>query len=594
MKWKTMVFPGMKRLAAIHAAGILFLAFLPAARATDVKGIPEITNGELMAAAYIAAEFDRLGLDPAGDEGSYFQNFTLPRGFTARPDTSLEALRGRRTVRFVFGKEIYPLPSSAAGAAEGEAVFAGYGISAPDLGYDDYADVDVRGKVVIVLRGIPNSRSSKNPFSTPAAQRRYGTFKAKQDTAAGLGAAGMVLVNDPAHFSNRSKDVLVTSSSRGQGTLPCLHATCRAGRRLLSGTGLSLDRIQKRIDGRPAPYSRALKGLTLRLRASLEMKKLYVRNVMGRLRAESPDRKDEVIIVGAHFDHIGRGEFGSMGGPKAKGQVHNGADDNASGSAAVMELAGYLKPRARELKRDVLFVCFTAEEMGLLGSHHYVETPVTPLEKTAAMINLDMVSYLSRTGRLLVYGTGTSPPFDEILRDANSAFHIKVKPVEGVGSGRSDHYPFYQKGIPVLFFFTGLHKNYHRPTDDVKYLDKRGFEKVVRLAGNTILALASLEERPTFTRAAETGVDTGPYLGIGLESREGGVYVASLKRGSPADRGGIRKGDRILEVNSRSVESVPLFYALWSGILPGTKVEFQVRRRGRVRTLRIQLKRGAP
>jgi Zn-dependent M28 family amino/carboxypeptidase len=254
-----------------------------------------------------------------------------------------------------------------------------------------------------------------------------------------------------------------------------------------------------------------------------------------------------------------------------------------------MEIAGYLRARVEELRRDVLFICFSAEEMGLLGSRHYVDAPIFPLEKTAAMVNLDMVSYLGNTGSLEVYGTGTAPTFKALLQVVNRESRIKIKEIEGVGRGASDHYPFYQKGLPVMFFITGLHKRYHRPTDDWKYMDKRGFEKVVQFAGDIAFDLAAVKDRPIFTPTTEGGLESGPYLGVILENREDGVYVSQVARGSPADRGGLREDDRLVELNDNEIDTLALFYGMWAGVSPGDRVSFQVRRSGRLRTVRIRL-----
>lgn len=558
----------------------------------DLQGREAGTDGALQAAAYIAAEFERLGLKPVGDEGTYFQSFSLPKGFEALPGTKLIAKKGRKTSLYELEDDLYPLFCSAAGEVEAGAVFAGYGLSAPDLGYDDYDGLDVKGKVVVVLRGVPGSQSKKNPFRTPAVMRRFGAFKSKQDTAAGLGAAALVVVNDPENHSSKREDKLVRRGDEAdQGTIPCLHMRYAAASKMLAGTGVSLVKAQKYIDSRLKPRSEVMDKLTIKLTADLETKKLAVRNVVGLLEAQAPEKKDEIIVVGAHFDHIGLGRFGSLGGSKARGQVHNGADDNASGTAGVMEIAGYLKPMAGELKRSVLFIAFTAEEMGLLGSRHYVDHPVIPLGKTAAMINLDMISYLGKMGKLNIYGTGTAPSFEKTLSGLVKRSRVKTKLIEGVGRGASDHYPFYKKSLPALFFITGLHKNYHRPSDDVKNMDKKGFEKVAKLAGELALALATAENRPVFTPTTEGALEGGPFLGIAVEDKENGIFVAEVAKGSPAAKSRLREGDQIVEVNDREVRTVSVFYGLWSGVTPGEKVTFVLRRSGKLRTVKVHLKK---
>jgi hypothetical protein len=554
----------------------------------DLEGRAAGSPGAALAAEYIAAEFERLGLRPVGDGDTFYQRFTVPREQQAAPETTLVAKVGASKLTFRFERDIYPLPPSARGEVEGEAVFAGYGVSAPDLGYDDYAGLDVRGKVVIVLRGVPGAGEGKGPFLEGGADRQYGSFRAKLDLAATLGATGLVVVNDPARHARRSDDVLVQSSSRTQGTIPALQMTHAAGRKLFSKAGLSIARVQRQIDVTLEPVSEPLDKLVIEMKAALEGRDLEVRNVAGLLPSTAQDRIDEVIVIGAHFDHVGRGEFASMGGSKARGEVHNGADDNASGTSAVLELAGFFAPRAEELRRDILFVAFTAEEMGLLGSKQYVGSPLVPLAKTAAMINLDMVGTY-KSGGLQVYGAGSSPVFEPLLTKAGQAARLKVRPIRSVGPGNSDHYPFYQKGIPALFFFTGLHKNYHRPSDDWRTIDARGIEKVVQLAAEIALELVDGEARPLFTPTEEGGLEAGPYLGVTVAERNGDVVVADVARGSPAAKLGIRKDDRIVEVNDQEVTSVTIFYGIWAEVGEEDRVSLVLSRDGRVRTLRFKL-----
>jgi len=200
------------------------------------------------------------------------------------------------------------------------------------------------------------------------------------------------------------------------------------------------------------------------------------------------------------------------------------------------------------------------------------------------------VGYLAKTGSLNVYGMGTSPDFEKLIKEANRSFRVKIKEGKGT-SGRSDHYPFYKKGLPFFFFITGLHKNYHRPEDDWKLLDKKGFAKVAGLAGQVAMELAMVEAKPVFTPVSEGSLDTGPYLGISIENREGAIFVSDVAKKSPASRGGLKKDDQILEVGERETKSVSIFYGVWAGVREGTKVSFLVRRSGRLRTVRVTLKK---
>jgi len=324
--------------------------------------------------------------------------------------------------------------------------------------------------------------------------------------------------------------------------------------------------------------------------SALEAKRLPVRNVCARLRAPG-DTQDprETLLLGAHFDHIGRGEYGSLAGSKGRGTVHNGADDNASGTAMVLELARCLAGRRESLRRDVLFVLFTGEELGLLGSKHYVEHPVVPLAQTVAMLNFDMVGRLEG-GTLQIGGTGTSPVFPEILDEKNRSLRIKTQYNPG-GQAPSDNAAFYEKHVPVLFFFTGLHGDYHRPDDDWKEVDRKGMARIATLAAEVCLELATREARPTFTQADGSALSTGPHLGVVIEQRDDGVYVIGVEAGSPAAQAGFEVGDRIEEFEGVPVASASDFAEAHSRAKPRSRVTITVRRGTRLIELEPKLGR---
>jgi len=466
------------------------------------------------------------------------------------------------------------------------AVFAGYGISAPMYGYADYEKIDAEDKIVIVLRGVPGGQ--QGPFANRRAVRTHGTFKSKQDTAAGLGAKGLIIINDPANHGSKKKDVLEAGRSESQGSIPFIHMTYKAGAKLLSRTGVSLGRLQSKIDKAKRPSSKEIPELIVEMNAGIDPIKLDVRNVIGRLKAGAPDRKDEVVAVGAHFDHVGLGEFGSRGGSKARGEVHNGADDNASGTAAVIEIAAYLSTHREELKRDVIFAAFTAEEMGLHGSAHYVNKPVSPLANTVAMVNLDMIGRMTKS-KLNIGGVGTSPVFKELVEKLNrETVRLKLTLSPG-GRAPTDSNSFYLKEIPVLFFNTGLHKDYHLPSDDTRSIDKRGAEKVTLLAAEVTRHLAMVDDRPPFARADSGGFHSGPHLGLTVSQRADGVSVTGVEKKSPAARAGFRTDDMILEFEGQEVRTSADFYGIKAQCPPGKRVAIVIRRGGRARTLKVKL-----
>jgi hypothetical protein len=306
------------------------------------------------AADLIASEFARMGLAPAGDDASFFQRFTIPKGMKVLPATSLSGTDATgKTVAFDLDGEFVPADGSAKGDVTAEAVFAGYGIRADDLSYDDYDGIDAKGKVVVVLRHAPAWEDRKSPFAAPDAQRRYAALQAKREAAAGAGAAALVIVNDPASSSTRDKDDLRPPGGGAVGAIPVVQVAWRAKTRLLDLLGTGLVRRQQQIDAKVRPMSEALAGVRIRVNCALEPEVRNVRNVVGLLAPAAPAGtpgaagaaapRVETIVVGAHYDHIGVGDFGSLGG--GPGKVHHGADDNASGTAAVVEIAEWLAAR---------------------------------------------------------------------------------------------------------------------------------------------------------------------------------------------------------------------------------------------------------
>lgn len=564
----------------------------------DLEGREAGTAGCDQAADWIAAEFLRLGLEPVGGESGYFQPFTSPKGTRVLASTSLEADDATgKTSTFALGEEFAPIDVSAAGDVTGPAVFVGYGISAPDMGYDDYAGIDARGKVAVALRYAPRHEDARrSPFAPPDVMMRVGTFSAKADAAAAHGALALIVVNGSG--GPKSDDELRPAGGSTTGKLPVVHMTWRAARKLGTRIGIPFTRRQRAIDGKLAPESEECPGSVLRVRVDLQPDVRHMKNVVGLLRPDGaavtggagPEagRARETIVIGAHYDHVGRGHFGSLA--TADGVIHNGADDNASGTTALLEIAGHLASRRSDLRRRVLFLAFSGEELGLLGSKHYVRSPLVPLADTVAMLNLDMVGRLDKN-RLFVGGTGTSPVWPEMIERLNKEtgrFELTAWPG---GKAPSDHASFYEADKPVLFFFTGLHSDYHRPSDDWETLEYAGLERIARFAAQVALDVSALAERPQFTRCDAGGFTVGPYSGIAVEQREDGVYVAHVDKKSPAQQAGFKAGDRIVAWGGAAVADTNRYNDLASKAQPGDKVDVDVLREGRARTLKLKLGR---
>ncbi len=305
------------------------------------------------------------------------------------------------------------------------------------------------------------------------------------------------------------------------------------------------------------------------------------RNVVALLRGDDPDRRTEIVIVGAHYDHLGRGPFGSLE-PDAN-EIHNGADDNASGVAALLETADRLVHR-QPPARSILFIAFTGEEFGLLGSAHYTRSPTIPLERAVAMLNLDMVGRLG-TGPLIVYGIDTAAEWEELVSGTAAELGLEVA-FNGSGYGPSDHTSFYSSDIPVLHFFTNVHSEYHKPTDDWELIDVEGLFSVSALVAGIAERVAERPTRLTLQRteapppAREGGY--GAYLGTvpDFAPVDFGVRLSGVRAGSPAEQAGMQKGDVLIRFDGAEIDDLYVFTDALRSHAPGDTVEVVVLREG--------------
>ncbi len=535
------------------------------------------------AAKYIEREFKRAGLAPAGGK-SYFQKFPVTVGAKLGKQNHLELLEGATRTALRLQQDFVPLNFSESGKADAvEIVFAGFGITAPEYKYDDYTHLDVAGKAVIVLRNEPQKNDEKSAFDGRQ-PTQYSSIVNKAINARNHGARAMILVND-APGQGEEDSLIKFGSLTGPDNSGILIVQCKrdAVDRWLAAAKKSLLQSQKAIDESFQPQSEPLAGVKLVLNISVEHSKAETQNVAGLLRGSDPKLAAEAIVIGAHYDHLGLGSSGGTLAPSQMGTPHPGADDNASGTAAVMELARALSARRAELKRSIVFLAFSGEELGLLGSAWYTKNPLWPLEKTAAMLNLDMVGRL-RSNRLHVGGMGTSPVFKEIVEAANTTgIELSFNPS---GFGASDHSSFYVKNLPVLFFFSGLHADYHKPSDTAEKIQYADEARVGDLVLRTAVALASREEKPQFVRVQETRPVTGtggtggygayfgsiPDMGEQIE----GVKFADVRDGSPAAKAGLKGGDVLVEFAGKPIKNLYDFTYALQAHRPGETVEVVV------------------
>ena len=448
------------------------------------------TSGADKAAEWIASEFKRIGLQPAGGDGTYFQEFTFVDGVDLGPGNRL-ALAGEGAPAWRMGEDFRPLAFSGPGSVTGDVVFAGYGIVAADFGYDDYAGVDVKDKVALLLRYGPGGDDPGSKWSG------YTPLRLKVSNARDHGARAVLIVSGPRPSTARDELVpLRGDAALADSGVPAFSVKRAVAEALLRGSSVSLDEAQRRIDESLKPASFALTGVRLTAVADVEPRHSHTRNVLGRLPG-SGEGAGEVVVVGAHYDHLGLGMGASLD-PSPDGKLHAGADDNASGVSGVLELARRLATQPR--RRSIVFAAFGAEEEGTLGSSHFVKAPPVPLDHVAAMVNMDMIGRL-REDTVAVQGTGTSPVWTKVLEEANAPVGLKLKTSEG-GYGPSDHSPFYAAGRPVLFFFTGAHEDYHRPSDTADKINAAGIARVADLVEAVVSRVAQSPQPVAFTRVA--------------------------------------------------------------------------------------------
>jgi hypothetical protein len=356
-------------------------------------------------------------------------------------------------------------------------------------------------------------------------------------------------------------------------------------------TGAHVAELEADIDRELKPRSAALTGWTARLQVSVQRQDLPVKNVVGVLEATDPNANSETIIIGAHYDHLGYGGMGSLAGQLKRPLIHHGADDNGSGTTSVIELARrFAKLPKRE--RRLVFMTFSGEESGLLGSRHYCNHPIFPLEETVAMVNLDMVGRLSpdkdtKKDKLVVYGTGTAKNFDGLINELNKKYDFQLKKVP-TGMGPSDQMSFYMKNIPVFFFFTDLHPDYHRPTDTADKINVPGMRRIADLTEELVTVLLQSPQRPEFTKVASGGVQSGgrmegPRLGIqpSYGDDKEGVLLEDVSAGGPAATAGLKAGDRIVELGGKPVKNLEGYMALMKERKKGEAFDVGVLRAGK-------------
>ncbi len=538
----------------------------------ELEGRKSGSKGNNKAAQYIADEFAKIGLLPLGDNNTYFQNFEVVSELQLGKKNTLEFVLGTKKTSYTVRKEFQPLGFSLDTTVSGKLVFVGYGISAQDLQYDDYAGIDVKNKIVVALRGTPDDDNPHSQFG------KFGALQYKAMQARQSGAIGLIVVSPTSEDSADKLIRLKYDNSFSNSGIAAVNVTRTVVNSWFPEKGLNVDSLQASIDRNKQPNSFALEKSSISLSTEVIEIRKPTQNVIGILKVPHAI-SDEHLIVGAHFDHLGYGGEGSGSLKPFSNEIHNGADDNASGTSAMIEIARNLSVKKETLKRHIVFMGFSGEEMGLLGSSHYTKSPLLPLEQAVTMINLDMVGRL-KENKLIVQGTGTSMNWETMLQSLNtdSTFHLAfVKD----GFGPSDHASFYSKNIPVLFFFTGVHEDYHKPSDDFDKLNYDGMENIVTFVSTIATVIDTTSAKPQFQKtqmqmaSAGSGRGFRATLGTIPDYSEGvvGFKISDVRESSPAAKAGMKGGDIIVKLGKYDIKSIYDYMYVLEGFKPGEEAE---------------------
>ena len=563
---------------------------------TDIKALasPEMegrgagTRGLIRAEHLIEKRYKELHIEPAGVK-EYAQPFSVVTGARLKSDNRCVVQTAGKKQELTIEQGFVPFSFSASGQVTAPVVFAGYGATADEFHYDDYADVDVKDKVVVVFRYEPSGFGEK---SAHHGLTQHSQLITKAINARDHGAKALVVITGK--LGDGEEDVLTrfgsVSGPENVGIVMVQVKNAIADEWFQSA-GKSLKDIQEQINSSTKPASFDFpETLHVSLNIDIETMRATVNNVLAWL----PGQTDEYVIIGAHYDHLGRGNFDSLA-PSQIGQIHPGADDNASGTAGVLELARLLAPERGKLKRSILFMDFAGEELGLLGSAEWVKEPTRPLAKAVAMINMDMIGRI-KDDKVYIGGVGTGSTFKAVLDQAQKEAPFKIEYSAG-GYSSSDHTSFVTKKIPVLFFFSGLHSDYHKPSDTWDKINGASAARLLDMVESVALQLANTDQPPAFQVVAEekplggSGGGYGPYFGSvpDFGQVENGVKFSDVRPNSPAAKAGLKAGDILVQFGDKPIKNLYDFTDALRRSKVGDVVEVKVLRDGQPVTASVKL-----
>ena len=561
------------------------------------------TDGANEAARYVASEFSKIGLKAGVPQ--YLQSFPYVAG--------VELGKRNRLLSLNVGKDWMPLGFSTNKELDNvPAILVGYGITASELNHNDYSNPKVSGRVAIALSGTPDGDNPHGQFA------RHEEVRWKAIAARNAGAKALIIVAREQNFNEDRFSRLRYDNTAGDAGIPVIAISRQAAENLLNKPLADIEQAAKSKS--EAAYAEVPTPISLSV--DIIRKEVPAYNVVGVLEGADPVLKNENIVLGAHYDHLGRGGEGSGSLSPNSADIHHGADDNASGTAGLLELARVFTSQPRQ-KRTLIFIAFGGEEEGLLGSAYYVNHPVTALTKTVAMINMDMIGRM-RDRKLVIGGVGTAQEWKQIITQANSAQSMKVsatssEPVRGIpivvsangrpittvdpngafeltmnedGYGPSDHSQFYGKQIPVLFFWTGTHSDYHKPSDTFDKINYDDEARILNLVARIVRDVDGADKRLTYTTAKvdpPRGGGFRVYLGTipNYAESTNGLLIDGVREGSPAEKGGLKPGDRIVKIGTREVKNVYDYTYALGEMKAGQEYVFEVMRGNEKLSLKV-------
>lgn len=535
----------------------------------ELEGRMTGSKGARRAAEYLAEYFRGIGITPI------LQKFEFTAGVKVLTNQNQLAVTASS---FDVEEDFRPLSFTENKTAEGEVVFAGYGLKVPN-GYNSYAALDVSNKIVLALRYVPEDVEPKRRQEL----NRYAGLRYKAMIAREHGAKAILFATGPNSPKPGELVGMSFDSSQAGSGIVAASISSNVALAILPDLKTAQTALDKEDPHTPGGFP--LPKVRVKISTAVEHVRQEDHNVLGYLPPPGQSASAEYVIVGGHYDHLGFGESGAMLRAGEENQIHNGADDNASGIAAIMELAGSLA-KSRDAQRGVLFAFWSGEEIGLIGSSYFTEHPTLPLSNAVAYLNFDMVGRLNEN-KLLLQGVGSSTAWRRLIEKRNVAAGFNAI-LQDDPYLPTDTTPFYSKGVPVLSFFTGSHDDYHRPTDDAGKLDYDGLLRIARFAGGIIADLMKAPTRPEYAKVERSSSggsreNLRAYLGTipDYATEVAGVKLSGVRGGSPAEKGGLKGGDIIVEFAGQKIANIYDYTYALDAVKIGQPVTIAVMREGK-------------